>query len=462
MSKSKLKRKTAAVLPAAQDGAVSRPDEEPNGAEAAENTPAAQDRAASGHDEKTGAVETAENTPAARNRAASGHDEKPNAAEADTNTPACADNTAPRPKKSKWFLIVMVCYMVILLGVSCFLQSSLWRYLESSQAEMDRQAAERAEQQALEKALYQAPQLAFEAWQSGLTADYWTDLWYAKAPCDFDVRESVRKVMAERFAPDAIEAYKASGFTAETPVYVLKNGEDSLARVTLAGSELDWSVSDVELLIEGAYSASVTVADRCRVLCNGKEMGREYTENSESRFHYGPLEGKLEGAVTWVSYSVEGLLLEPELTVVPHEGYSAIQTEDGAYLLGMAGDTGSYTDKSIEFVRAYLYYYMRGKTDTRDNMNSVLSHLKSGTQAYQDIRGTYNGVIFLRTYSVIDTSKTTAGNVLVWSDNCFSVDVTYDADGIYAGARYDYADATMRIYFLQTNEGYIISNFEVL
>ena len=95
-------------------------------------------------------------------------------------------------------------------------------------------------------------------------------------------------------------------------------------------------------------------------------------------------------------------------------------------------------------------------------MYSVLSHLTPGTQAYQNIRNTYTGVVWARDYSNIDTSKTTAGDVLVWSDNCFSVDVIYDADCVWEGTHIDYADATMRIYFLQTNAGYIISNFEIL
>ena len=389
-------------------------------------------------------------------------DEQPEPVQTAAGTPVQTGNTASRSEKKRWFLLGLAVYLVLLLAVTGFLQIWLWVFLWNSQAEMDQQAAEQAAQLAYEKALLQAPQLAFEDWWKGLTADYWTDLWYAQAPSDLDARESVREVMAERFAPDAVEAYKAVGFTDETPVYVLKNGEGSLARATLTGSELDWSVSEVELLIEGGYSASVTVADGCRVYCNGKEMGREYTENADSRFRYENLADRLEGAVTWVSYSVEGLLLEPELTVEPPEGNIAVRTEEGDYLLGLAGDTGIYTDKAVEFVRAYLYYYMSGRNNTQNNMYNVLSHLTYGTQAYQDIRDTYSGVIWNTGYSAIDTSKTTAGDVLVWADNCYSVDVAYDADCQWAGVHVDYADAAIRVYFLRTDNGFIISNFETL
>ena len=374
----------------------------------------------------------------------------------------------PRPKK-RWFLILLALYATALMAATGYLQSMLWRYLERSQAEMDRQAAAetaeqaaQAAQRAYEKALRRAPQLAFEDWRSGLTADYWTDLWYAGASTGLDARESVREFMAERFAPDAVEAFKAAGYTDETPVYVLKNGEDSLAYVTLAGSELSWSVSEVELLIRGTRSASVTVADRCHVYCNGRELGGEYARAAGSHFHYEPLESRLENAVTWVSYSVEGLLLEPELTVEPPEGCGLIRSEEGDYLLCLAGDTGAYTDTAVEFVRAYLYYYMSGWHKTQENLDAVLSFLTPETQAYHDISVTYEGMIWSTRFTDIDTGKTDAGDLLVWADNCFSVDVTYDADCKYAGKRMDYADGTMRIYFLQTEEGYAIGNFEIL
>ena len=408
----------------------------------------------------TGKVRLAEQSDGASPR-----EEAPNEAEAAVSGPAGAENPAPRPKKVRWFWIVLAVYFVVLLAVTWYLQRSLWQFLASSQAEMDQLAAEKAalaERQAYEKAVYQAPQLAFEDWQAGLTADYWTDLWYAKASSDLDARESVHEFMAERFASGSIEAYKAAEFTDETPVYVLRNGEDTLARVTLAGSELDWRVSEVELLIEGACSGSVTVASSLRVYCNGKELTGEYTQSAESHFHYEPLAGRLKEAVTWVTYSVDGLLLEPELTVEPPEGYSAILTEEGDYLLGLGGDTGAYTDKSVKFVRAYLYYYMRGYSNAQDNMDKVLSYLTSGTQAYRDILASYDGVHYSASYSSVDTSKTFAGDVLVWADNCFSVDVVYDADCKWRGTPVDYADATMRIYFLRTDSGYVISNFETL
>lgn len=403
-----------------------------------------------------------ENTAAVRSAAQHDAGIQSRGAQQAARVPDAKSSAPSRQKKSKWFPICLALYVVILLGVSGYLQITLWRYLESSQAEMDRQAAELAAQQAYEKAVHQAPQLVFDEWQSNLTTDYWTDLWYARAPSDLDVRELVYDYMAERFAPEAIEAFKAAEFTDETPVYVLKNGADSLARITLAGSELDWSVSEVELLIEGSYSASVTVAEGYQVRCNGKEMDQTYAEEVASALHVESLTDLLEEPVTWSCYSVQGLLMEPELTVEPPAGYTALQNETGYYLLCPEKSLREYTDKAVSFVKAYLYYYMSGFKNTESNMYGVLKYLTPGTQAYRDIRETYSGVSWATNYSGIDTSKTYAGDVIVWAENCFSVDVTYDADATLSRQEVDYADATMRVYFLRTDKGVIISNFETL
>ena len=106
---------------------------------------------------------------------------------------------------------------------------------------------------------------------------------------------------------------------------------------------------------------------------------------------------------------------------------------------------------------------MSGYNGTWGNLYAALAHLTPGYQAYKDLQDTYNGVVWNTAYGNIDTSNTVAGDTVIWSDNCYSVDVTYDANCTLNGQHIDYADATMRIYFLRTEGGgYVISNFETL
>lgn len=378
----------------------------------------------------------------------------------------CSVPSAQSPRKRKRFRTGLIIYLAALAVLSISVLIVLWGYLNRFQKQWDidtaRLEAERASREAYEKAISRAPQLAFEDWKSQLTVDYWTDLWLAHAATDLEERGQVYTYMAERFASDAVKAYKAMEFTNETPVYVLKNGDETLARVVMSGSELTWKVSNVDLLVEGTHSASVWIVDGCRVFCNGRELDSEFSGESSDYFNYEPLAGKLVNPVTWLCYTVDGLLLEPEISVEPPENRGLIKASENVYLLCLEDDATVFTDKAVQFVQAYLNYYMSGRRDTRTNLNKALSFLTTGTRAYKSLSGTYNGVVWNASYDNIDTSKTFADNVIVWADNCYSVDVTYNADCTSKGNAVDYADATMRIYFLQTGSGFVISDFEIL
>ena len=373
-------------------------------------------------------------------------------------------------RKKKSFAKRLLTYSLVLVVIFAAVLAVLWVALAKFQKNKDAEAQLEAEQTAIvlqqkqhAEEVRQAPQKAFEAWLASYTADDWTNLWYEKRPENIDGRDRVRTYMEERFGADTVAAYRSLDYTDETPVYVLKDGDETLAKITLTGSDVDWSVSDVELELEGTASASVKVATGSKVYCNGTELGSEYAGEPESNFSYEPLKDTLENPVSWTTYTVDGLLIEPELTVDPPAGCSVTETAEGDFLLCLDGDEAAqYINTSVNFVRAYLNYYMNGYNGTNANLWTALAYLTQGTQAYSDLYDSYNGVVWNTAYGNIDTSDTTASGVVIWADNCYSVDVTYNAKCTYNGEAIDYANATMRIYFVKTNGSFIITNYETL
>ena len=373
-----------------------------------------------------------------------------------------------RRKKKDHFKTGLIVYMILLGLIIIGLLVTLWIGLERSQqrideenAEIARQRAEQAAQRAHEREVYRAPQLAFESWLANADAEYWTELWYQGKEGDLDGRDRVKAYFAELFTP--AEAFKSLDYTAEKPSYVLKNGDARLAVITLSGSDVNWNVSDVQLLVEGKEKASVRVASGSRVYCNGVALGEDYIVDSSSYFTYEPLRDTLVNPVTWNTYEVSGLLLEPTLTADPPEGGVVTETAEGDFLLCLDEAAGkTYQTRAVNFVKTYLYYFMSGYNGTWGNLYAALAYLTPGYQAYKDLQDTYNGVVWNTAYANIDTSRTTAGDAVIWADNCYSVDVTYDAKCTLNGQPIDYEAATLRIYFLKTNAGYIISNFETL
>ena len=381
------------------------------------------------------------------------------------------DDIVPEKKKKKnSFRKGLLTYVLVVAVIFLAALIVLWIALARFQKNKDAENAAEAEQNAIvlqekqhAEAVRQAPQRAFEAWLASYTADDWTNLWYEKRPENIDGRDRVRAYMEERFGGSSVQAFRSLDYTDEAPAYVLKDGDETLARITLSGSDVNWTVSNVELELEGTKSASVEVAVGSKVFCNGIELGSEYAGETQNNFSYEPLKDKLINPVSWTTYKVDGLLIDPELTAEPPEGCSVTKTAEGDFMLCLDGaDAEKYTTRAVSFVKAYLNYYMNGYNGTWGNLYAALAYLTPGTQAYTDLQDTYNGVVWNTAYGNIDVSDTTASGVVIWADNCYSVDVTYDANCTHNGQAIDYADATMRIYFLQTDAGFVISNYETL
>ena len=412
-----------------------------------------------------------EEKPARRERPAqetkSARRERPARAE----NPAADEEIVPKNRKKKGsFRKGLLTYVLVVAVIFLAALIVLWVALARFQKNKDAEKAAEAEQNAIvlqekqhAEAVRQAPQRAFEAWLASYTADDWTNLWYEKRPENIDGRDRVRAYMEERFGSGSVQAFRSLDYTDEAPAYVLKDGDETLARVTLSGSDVNWAVSDVELELEGTKSASVEVAVGSKVFCNGTELGSEYAGEPQNNFSYEPLKDKLINPVSWTTYTVDGLLIEPELTAEPPAGCSVTKTAEGDFMLCLDGaDAEKYTTRAVSFVKAYLTYYMNGYNGTWGNLYAALAYLTPGTQAYTDLQDTYNGVVWNTAYGNIDVSNTTASGVVIWADNCYSVDVAYDANCTHNGQAIDYADATMRIYFLQTDAGFVISNYETL
>lgn len=374
-------------------------------------------------------------------------------------------------KKKNAFRKGLRTYVIIMLALILAILAALWVFLTRYQARRDAEAAEearieaeQAEEKAHQAAVRRAPQDAFDAWRATLTADTLTDLWFAENPGDvLESREQIRSFMEQHLS--AAANYRATEYTSAAPVYVVRDGDTTLVKVTLSGADTSWSVSGVDLMLEGRESASVRAFTGGKVFCNGVELGSEYAGEVESKFDFEALADQLVNPVGWITYSVDGLLMKPELTAEPPAGANVTQTEDGDFVLCLDDAAARpYIERSINFLRAYQFYYMSGYNNTWGNLYAALAYLIPGTSAYQTLFDTKIGVEWNTAYGDIDTSNTTADSVVIWADNCYTVDVTYAPTGLLNGQRVNYDGAgTMRVYYLKGGDGnFYISHFQPL
>lgn len=367
-------------------------------------------------------------------------------------------------KQRNRFKLGLIIYLVILALLLGGANVVLWNFLGEYQVRQDAAALEAeqlAEQKAHEKAVYRAPQLCFEAFMDGADAEYWTGEWFTAHPDTLDVREKVLAEFERLFCGEDTVCYKQADFNAAAPVYVVKNGEQELATVSLEGSELNWSVKDVRIELEGKESGSVQVVSGCNVYCNGVKLDASHAGETTSYFDMPELQDQLKNPVTWSTYSVEGLLFAPELTAEAPADKTLSTAEDGrmSYILS-ADAAAAYQRQSEEMVKTLLYYYMLGNNNTAGNMNAVLALLVNGSPAYKLVAQSYDGVIWDSSYPNA-TYEASAGDLVIWADNCMSVDVQYHAEGTSNGVT-NTADGVYRIYFLNNGDGYGIYAFSRL
>lgn len=359
------------------------------------------------------------------------------------------------------FKIGLFIYLLILALLLAGANFILWNFLEGYQARQDAEAleaAQLAEQKAHEKAVYQAPQRAFEAFMAGADAEYWTGEWFTAHPDTLDVREKVLAEFERLFCGEGTVCYKQADFNPAAPVYVVKNGEQELATVSLQGSELNWSVKDVRVELEGKESASIEVIDGSSVYCNGVKLDPALAGESKTYFDNAELQEALKNPVSWTTYKVEGLLFAPELTAEAPADKTLVTAEDGTMHYVLSADAASpYQKQSEEMVKTLLRYYMLGNNNTNANMGAVLALLPYDSPAYKLVAQSYDGVIWDSSYPNA-TYEATAGDVIIWADNCMSVDVQYHAEGTSNGVT-NLAEGVYRIYFFDNGSGYGIYSF---
>lgn len=356
-------------------------------------------------------------------------------------------------KKFRRGLTVYLLILSLLLGGALYV---LWGFLGRYQANQDKLEQEQlalAEQKQHEKDVYRAPQLCFESFFSGTDADYWTDEWFTSHPDSTDVREKVHEEFERLFFGEDTACFKALSYTDQKPVYVIKNSEMELATVSLSGSELDWTVSNVNIELEAKESASIEVPTGCTVYCNGVALDPALAADAHSYFEMEELKDSLKNPVEWVTYKVDGLLFPPELTAEAPADKTLFTDEEGNMRYILAADAaGQYQQQGEKMIKQLLYYYMQGGSNTYGNMQAVLPMLVPGSQAYKLVQDSANGVSWDASYPNA-TYEATAGDVVIWADNCMSMDVKYHAEGTTGGYT-NVADGTYVLFFVDSGNGY--------
>lgn len=359
-------------------------------------------------------------------------------------------------KSSSRFKRGLTVYLIVLTLLFAAALFVLWKFLEGYQSKVDQEDLAEAQQQAQEiynRDVHEAPQLAFESYVSSLDAEFWTNKWYEANPQSLDDRTQMTELMTELFFGEGFACYKKDDFTQEAPVYILKNGETELATVRMTGSGLDWSAGETVLLLKGSESASLEAPSGCTVYCNGTALDESFRTESHSYFDSDEFRDQLVNPIEWATYSVSGQYFAPQLTAEAPADRTIYTTEDGITGYVLSADAAeAYQRQGEEFARTLLYYYYQGGNNTWGNMAAARALVVPNSPAYTLINESANGVYWDTAYPNA-TYEATAQQVIIWADNCMSMDVVYHAEGTTSGYT-NISDGTYRLYFMDNGSGF--------
>ena len=364
-----------------------------------------------------------------------------------------------RKKRNSAFRKGFGIYMIVLSVLCAAALVALWTILARFQAGEDAKLAAEAEkeaQAAYELDVKRAPQRAFEDFVANMTAEYWTEQWFEANPDSFDNAEQVAEYMGQVFLGENLNYWKAEEYTDEAPAYILKNGSEELAVLTFSGSELGWSVSEVDMRLTGKEEASLEVPENCTVYCNGAALEERFAAESVSHFAdegMEEIEALLTNPTLWSTYTVGGQLFAPQLTAEAPADCTLVTDEDGfSFYILSAQEAEPYQTQAETFASTVLHFYMMGASNPYGNANSVKLLAVPNSQVCKLMDSAAEGVSWNTPYPNY-THSVEAGNVIRWAENCLSVDVKYHAEGTAEGYT-NVEDGTYRIYFLDQGTGF--------
>lgn len=346
-------------------------------------------------------------------------------------------------------------YVILLVLAAVVTLFILWGKLEGYQEDREK-AAEEVEFREKEQ---RAPQLAFEEYARNIDTAWWAEQYIkeheAQGKPALESREQVEAYFQEKLAGRELQRFKASDWSITHPVYVVRAEgiDDVRATIEMAGASLSWKVSDVHIEAAGDHGGEIEAPAGSVVFCNGVPLDESYiTGSGEAPFPFTAYKDQLSGSTQWSTYTVDGLLAEPELTCDAED--MDFSEADQCLVKRLSGDEAArLISKSKDFLHSYLYYVTGGGGASGERIGACLNQVHRGSDAYDRIAASSSSIKWTVTYSNLEINYIAEEAPIIWADNARSVDLIYHAYASTGGGRQDYSGADLRFRVLFLNQG---------
>ena len=348
-------------------------------------------------------------------------------------------------KKKSGFIRFYAIFLLFLLLIVIVALAAVWIFLRGYQDDVE--AAVNDE--------WKASQEAFEAYIDHLNYDAWADMWFEANPESLDSRNDIKDIIKEKLS-EGITFARAKNYTDTDPVYVVENGDGTLAEFSLAKDPSgSWQVVSSRMRIKGRESAQITVPSGTDVFCNEVKLDDSCCISSESVFPFGAeYESKLENPVMLQTWEVTGQAVKPVMTVQAPDGTEVID-DNGTQVLGV--DVSAHSeirDTAKAFFDAFIKYGMYGYYDLQANADATARLCRKDSQAYNYVYTTQNAFQNAPCWSVYVFNRLTESPMIKWADNAYTIDFEYDIEATYRGTDKNYVSGEYRILVMDLGDGF--------
>lgn len=259
---------------------------------------------------------------------------------------------------------------------------------------------------------------------SGIYSDIYDNVRFEETI--FESREAVETVLKERLEGEFSYSKLQRESTEEEQVYKIKCGGEQVAVLILGHSgEVSpfgfpvYEQKTVETFEISPRSVTVTALNSYEVFVNGTKLDDSFiVKQSEPVEQAGFFHGYLEDVPYYVTYTVEGLLLEPETEVFDSDGTLLSADESGVYGFREKNDQ-ELIQMGLDFSKLYTEYIANDVS-----FNTVSAYIPEHLPLYEDLY--YYEGNFYSWHSGYEFTDEWAGELYFYGENCISVRSKYN------------------------------------
>lgn len=352
-----------------------------------------------------------------------------------------------KTSKGKGFLIFIITYSVLLIGLICVGLNYVWNLLIDYEASipdvnMDKYLAEFAPEN--------IPALLEE---------------YPVEIHEYDSKDYVTEAYVKEAESGKLSYQKLTGsYTNTTPVYEVFAGDNVIAKVELAEVGKNghgfsvWELSNISFDGYGpnTYNVSVKVPSTATVTINGNTINEKYRVACDEQV---PLTSNLAEYVSEVPefkiYELTDLVSSLSFVV---EGESIKQVTGGEYDIEYTFDTDEALKAEVSgqitaMAREYGAYIIN-----KGNLSALRSYMVGKAREYvSDIPAVW-AYLWGEEYSHSYTNEV-IDNFVKYSDDCFSCDVSFTLNVVYRGTRSISYDTALSCMYIKKDGQWYLADF---